>query len=129
MTLSPISRRRQAPGTVEFADRGFANEKGLQVRATFQVGEQVHWRARFRVLPRAVRVDLLTIQRSASGWERVISGHELWLSHPDVPGYTGWVGPGAYEGAGRYILRFVRGGTILAEGEFEVLPGGDDRIH
>jgi hypothetical protein len=129
MSVSTVARRRQTPGTVEFADRGFMDEAALQVRHSFQVGERVHWRARFRDLPRAVRVDLLTIQRSDSGWERVVSGHELWLSHPDVPGYTGWVGPGAYEGAGRYVLRFVRGGTILAEGEFDLVSSGDDRIH
>jgi hypothetical protein len=129
MSLASLARRRQPPGTVEFAGTGFADQSGAAVRTTFEVGERIHWRASFRDLPRSVRVELLTIHRTDAGWERVVSGHELWLSHPDVPGYTGWVGPGAYGDAGRYVLRFVRGGTVLAEGEFDLLPSGDNRIH
>lgn len=132
MTLAIQPARRQRPGTVTFAGRTFvlADEAGAETRSTFTVGDRIHWCARFRDRPRGVRVELLTVQRTDAGWERVVSGHELWLSHPDVPGYTGWLGPGAYEGAGRYVLRVVRGGTVLAEGEFELLPAAqNDQVH
>lgn len=135
MTLAIDPARRQRPGTVRFATRTFAAtdadaDADAGIRTSFSVGDRIHWCARFRDRPRGVRVELITVQLSDAGWERVVSGHELWLSHPDVPGYTGWLGPGAYDGAGRYLLRVVRGGTVLAEGEFELLPPPqNDRVH
>jgi hypothetical protein len=110
----------QRAGTVDFSDRGF-NVAEPEPRDRFIVGDRIFWRARFAEPPRSVRIDLVTVRRSEPGWEHVVSGHELWLAHPLTPGYAGWIGPGAYDRAGRYVLRFVRGDRVIAEGEFELV--------
>ena len=73
--------------------------------------------------------------RADDGWERVVSGHELWLAHPAAADYAGWLDQAAYRSPGRFILRFVRGGDVIAEGEFEIVGSagsaapGDPVIH
>ena len=112
--------RAQRAGTVDFSDRGF-HESEAPARGRFIVGDRIFWRARFAEPPRSVRIDLVTIRRSDPGWEQVVSGHQLWLAHPLSRGYAGWIGPGAYDRPGQYVLRFVRGDRILAEGAFELV--------
>lgn len=106
---------------VDFAASAFAVGEPPTTRTTFAYGERVHWRARFGSPARTSRVDLVTV-RSDEGWERVVSGHELWLAHPLAADYAGWLDEAAYRTTGRFVLRFVRGPDVIAEGEFEIVP-------
>jgi hypothetical protein len=100
--------------------------------ARYLSGDRLEWRVRFSSPAAAARVAIVTSRRLGQGWERAISGHELWLPHPGVTEYSGWLGPGAYDGPGRYVVRFIRDATVLAEGEFDLLASGEsgpDRHH
>lgn len=105
---------------VDFAASEFGRGPGTQTRSTFSFGERVHWRARFGAPAGSARLEVVTV-RADDGWERVVSGHELWLAHPRASDYAGWLDESAYRSPGRFILRFVRGGEVIAEGEFEVV--------
>ena len=109
----------QPPGTVVFATAGRDFQAG-RAAPRFVVGATIHWRARFVEPANAARIHVLAVRRIGGAWEQVVDGRELWLTHPAIWGYTGWIGPGGYGPPGRYLLRLVRGGTVLAEGEFEV---------
>jgi hypothetical protein len=115
---------REAAGSdretgVDFAAAEFGTD-AADPRSTFAFGERVHWRARFGAPAGSVRLHVVTV-RADDGWERVVSGHELWLAHPGAAQYAGWLDQAAYRSPGRFILRFVRGGDVIAEGEFEVV--------
>jgi hypothetical protein len=126
--------RSVEPGQVAFAhepSRPPVGNRGWSAGPAtdrFGYGERVHWHARFTRSPGSIRIDVVTVAREADGWERVVSGHERWLAHPSAPGYSGWLDPAAYGSAGRFVLRFVRGADVLAEGEFEVLPAPDAQV-
>jgi len=138
-TVGPDVARDQAlddgPGGrhhsgVDFAASGFGADASPDVRSTFSFGDRVHWRARFGSPARTARVDMVTVIRDPQGWERVVSGHELWLAHPSAVDYAGWLDAAAYRSPGRFVLRFVRGADVLAEGEFEVVPSSStDIVH
>ena len=122
----------QPLGTVVFAGA----EQDSQVDGAtprFVVGATIHWQARFSEPANAARIQVVAVRRIGTEWEQVVDGRELWLTHPAVSGYTGWIGPGGYGAPGRYLLRLVRGGTVLAEGEFEVAAGATkeprERLH
>jgi hypothetical protein len=106
-------------GVVEFAAASFEASSPTPA-TTFSRGDRIFWRAQFAPPAQSVRVHVVTIRCHRSGWEEVVSGHTMWLSHPHVPGYAGWLGPGAYAGIGRYLVRVVSGRAVLAEGSFEV---------
>jgi hypothetical protein len=113
---------RLEPGRVRFGPDDEAPVSGV---ARCVSGERLEWRAKFSSPAAAARIAIVTSRRHGRGWERAISGHELWLPHPGVTEYSGWIGPGAYDAPGRYVVRFIRDATVLAEGEFELLPGAD----
>jgi hypothetical protein len=120
------------PG-VDFAAAAFVGPPS-GVRSRFTFGERVHWRARFGGAVRTVRLHVVTVIAGDDGWERVVSGHELWLAHPDATAYAGWLDETAYRTPGRFVLRFVRDAHVVAEGEFEVVaprptPPETDVIH
>ena len=119
----------QAPGSVVFGAWRHPTEP--EAIAHFVAGDTIAWRARFNAPPGAARITVLTIRLTAN-WEHVTNGHELWLTHPLSPGFTGWIGPGTYEGPGHYLLRVVAGPSVLAEGRFDVVspaPGVSTAAH
>ena len=117
---APLAARLQPPGTVHFSKVVFREGPDVLDDA-FVVGERIFWRARFGAPLARIRLDLVTVRCHAGGWEEVVSGHTMWVAHPDLPGYSGWIGPGAYDGPGSYVLRVVRDDVVLAEGEFEIV--------
>jgi hypothetical protein len=121
MATSPRELAAAQPaGSVLFSTDSFVSEAGPSSRA-FAAGGRIFWQARFARPANGVRLDVVTVRLHASGWEELVSGHTMWLTHPALPGYSGWIGPGAYEGPGTYALRLVRADTILAEGTFELV--------
>ena len=115
-----LAARLQPPGTVQFSTAVFRDGPDLLDDA-FVTGDRIFWRARFASPLGRIRLDLVTIRCHADGWEEVVSGHTMWVAHPGLPGYSGWIGPGAYDGPGSYVLRVVRDDVILAEGAFEIV--------
>jgi hypothetical protein len=111
---------------VDFADSPFAGPDRPAHRGVFVLGDRVHWHARFGGPAGTVRLDLVTVHVDADGWERVASGTELWLAHPDATEYSGWLDLPAYRTPGWFALRFVRGGEVLAEGAFDVVEPRED---
>jgi hypothetical protein len=127
-----LERHDEASGSgVDFADSPFGGPDHPPHRVVFTLGDRIHWRARFGGPAGTVQLHLVTVAIDADGWERVVSGHELWLAHPDAHDYSGWLDLGAYRSPGWFALRFVRGGEILAEGAFDVVErqAESDTIH
>ena len=119
-----IDRPLEAAATqsgVDFADSPFAGPDRPAYRGVFVLGDRIHWHARFGGPAGTVRLHLVTVHVDADGWERVASGTELWLAHPDATEYSGWLDLPAYRTPGWFALRFVRGGEVIAEGAFDVV--------
>ncbi|HXG39881.1 MAG TPA: hypothetical protein VNJ28_02970 [Candidatus Limnocylindrales bacterium] len=108
----------QAAGSVSFTLDGPAAPAG---QLEFRSGDRIRWVAHFREPPNGVRIAVVTVRRREPGWERAVSGAEIWLPHPRVRRYAGWIGPAAYDGPGEYVLRFVCGASVLAEGTFRIV--------
>jgi len=125
----------QLPGTIEFTVDGepgtiaITSDGGTLAPGIFESGQRLEWIARFGRAPESVRVYVLTVRLEDDGVEEFVNGSEIWLTHPMVEAYRGWVGPGGYDGPGRYVLRIVRGRHVLAEGRFEVAPERSEHIH
>ena len=119
--LTPERNPEAAGPGVDFAASPFTGPDQPGRRVVFAVGDRVHWRARFGGPAGTVRLHLVTVAIDADGWERVVSGHELWIAHPDAHDYSGWLDLAAYRAPGWFALRFVRGGDVLAEGAFDVV--------
>ena len=115
------AHRDPASAGVDFADSPFAGPDEPAHRAVFTMGDRIHWRARFGGPAGTVRLDVITVAVDADGWEQVVSGHEMWIAHPDAQDYSGWIDLPAYRAPGWFALRFVRGGQVLAEGAFDVV--------
>ena len=115
-----LAARLQPPGTVHFSAALF-REGPDALDDSFVAGDRVFWRARFAGPVGRIRLDLVTIRCHPGGWEEVVSGHTMWLAHPELPGYSGWIGPGAYDGPGSYVLRIVRDHVVVAEGAFDIV--------
>lgn len=117
-------------GEIVFAASSRSGEP-FRAADSFVHGERISWHARFAMPPRSARIAVLAIHAADDGWEDVASAHELWITHPMAPGFTGWFGPGTYDEPGRYILRIIVADQVLAEGRFEIVPSAsaDDPIH
>lgn len=128
MAIAPTDAANtgQPRGSVVFSPPG---SPITQAASIFSDGERIDWTARFVGPAAAMQLEIVTVRCHRSGWEEVVSGHKTWLSHPDIAGWTGWIGPGAYEGPGAYLLRVVASGKVLAEGRFDVVSEASSLVH
>lgn len=93
----------------------------VELRTNFQPGETAAFVAHFREPAGATSVERFVVSVSPTGSEMVRDRAQIPIADP-----TGAIFAGRLTttnlGTGRYVLRFIRGATVLAEGAFTIVP-------
>jgi hypothetical protein len=119
---------REGPGFVTF---GTANNSALRItdaRTSFGLSERITWSAHLTETVNSVDVRIETYKRDpATGSEELVVREEV---RPRVNGaqiFLRRLRPDrALDGPGTYVVRYLRGDTVMAEGSFEVRPEESD---
>ena len=114
-------------GVVGHGERALARRMGTAALATPTrpgKGATIIYVAAFREAPGATSIQKLLVSVSAGGSQTLLQRDWVDLSSPEVESVAGSLDRvcGSCTTERTYILRFVSGGTVLAEGTFMVSP-------
>lgn len=115
---------REGPGYVTFGTESNASLRITNARTTFGLDERITWSA--HLTSPANSVDLRTEVSKIdpeTGAEELVREDEV---RPRVNGAQIFLrrlrADRAFDGPGTYVVRYLRGSTVMAEGAFEVEP-------
>jgi hypothetical protein len=112
------------PGFVTFGTKADENVNITDPRATFTMSDTIRWSAYLTERADAddLRVRILKLDPAAENGERLISDSEVRL-HVKAQRFGRRIDPrDVLEGPGTYVVRYVRGDTVLSEGSFLLEP-------
>ncbi len=89
----------------------------LEPRATFKSGTELRMVVQFKEKAGATEIEIILSKVGANGSESVIDKAKVDLSSPDSNYYSNTLGTEDVA-EGKYKVKYVRGATVLAEGQF-----------
>ena len=124
-TQLPTAARIVGSGVIRFGhDYDPASLSIIRGSGRFRTTEAaIAWRAEFSEAANASSVVLLLAAVSATGAESVIETLDVAVAHPDfnLLASKADLATLAKHRAGTYVLRYIRDGTVLAEGRFKLV--------
>jgi hypothetical protein len=111
------------PGTITFGT-SISPSGAIEAQATeFHAGERAVWVADFTEAPNTSTVRLFIVQVLPDGREFEHWREDIPVADPAARRLVGGADLSIYlhGGDGRHVMRYMRGDTLLAEGEFELL--------
>jgi hypothetical protein len=121
-TPTPTSTPRPVVGSGKItfgSDLDDATVTIIGPKTTFAIGEEIAWRAELSEPAGATSIDLVIAKVGAGGTETVVYTVANPISSPkfDLLGNKVDLSP-LLDGPGRYVMRYFRDATQLAEGQF-----------
>lgn len=123
-TLGPTPTPPHGTGIITFGSAGTINKETLKInpsKDTFKASvTKIAWSASFSQPAGAIRLTLVVAKVGSGGTETIRYSVKFDISNPtfDILSATEDLGAYVNRKPGTYVLRVLRGGTILAEGKF-----------
>lgn len=125
-TLAPTPTPPHGTGIITFGSAGTINKETLKInpsRDSFKVGtRKIAWSASFSEAAGATRLTEIIAKVGSGGTETIRYSFKFDISNPtfDILSATEDLGAYVNRKPGTYVLRILRGGTTLAEGQFKL---------
>ena len=115
---------REGPGFVTFGTEADARLRVTDARTTFELDDRITWSAHLTepTDSASLTVEIARID-PATGEEEAVREEDVRPRVASAQLFLRRIRPSeGLEGAGVYVVRYIRGEEVMAEGQFEVTP-------